>query len=215
MKRNLCFFPILLAFILLLSLSGCWNPFKPGEDPTEPPTPPQDQLLERTTPQNVLHNLKVIYADMDNNVNSPEDGHALAEKYRELFHPDFKFFFVDGQQPPEFMDQNWWGRDGTGTVTGEVPAFDTLMTKRVLGIVNEIKLSWTPGPAETDNRTDPDGAPLHPGWMHIHVNSVLLEVPAGSTLYIVQNGQADFYFAPDPNDPAKLWTISEWWDKQP
>jgi len=148
---------------------------------------------------------------MDNDVNTANDAHALASMYRTLFHPDFRFYFVDGQQPPEFADANWWGRDSSGVgLMGEVPAFDTLMTYKAAGFVSDVRISWTPGSAVPDNRMG-DGGLLHPGWKWIHVNSILLEVQANTTLYMVPNCEADFYFAADPADTT-LWVITEWWD---
>jgi len=149
---------------------------------------------------------------MDNGVTTPEDAHDLAAKYRTLFHPDFKFYFMPGEQPPEFLDQTWWGRDSSSTgLMGEVPAFDTLMAYEAAGFVSDVRISWAPGAPEPDHRSDGSPEILHPGWMWVHVNSILLEVQTNTTLYMVPNCQADFYFAADPADTT-LWVITEWWD---
>ena len=207
MKRSFCFFSLLVSLFLVLSLAGCWNPFKPhtgNGDGT-----PTEELLPRSTPQNVLNNLRVIYGVMDNSVNTPEDAHNLALKYRDLFDPQFRFYFIYGEEPA-IAPEGWWGKND------EVAGFDTLMTKRALGIVTEVQLSsWSPGAAVPDNRADPDPPYplLHPDWLWIHVTSVLLDVVQGPNVLRVQNGLADFYFAPDATDSTK-WVITEWRDIQ-
>jgi hypothetical protein len=206
MKRSFWFFPLLVSLFFLLFLAGCWNPFKPDTGPGD--GTPTEELLPRSTPQNVLHNLRVIYGGMDNNLNTPEDAHTLALKYRDLFDLQFKFYFVQGQEPA-IAPEGWWGTND------EVDGFDTLMTKRALGIVNEIQLTWSPGAAVPDNRVSetPPYGPLHPGWLWIHVTSVLLDVVQGPNVLRVSNGLAEFYFAPDPADTTK-WVITEWRDIQ-
>jgi hypothetical protein len=207
MTRRFVFLALVVASIMGVVLSGCFD------KSTKPkPRDCQDCLLARTSPANVLNNLRVIYSVMDNNLNTiflPENVHTLVLKYRDLFDPQFKFYFVSGDAPPSFP-QGWWGRDD------EVAGFDTLMTKRALGIVTEIELSWSPGTAVPDSRLAPDPPylPLHPDWMWIHVSSVLLDVVEGDHTYRVANGLADFYLGPDPAD-STLWVITEWKDRQP
>jgi hypothetical protein len=205
MKRIFCFFPLLVSLFLVLFLAGCWNPFKPHTGDGD--GTPTEELLPRSTPQNVLHNLRVIYGVMDNNLNTPEDAHNLALKYRDLFDPQFRFYFLPGDVPPG-LPEGWWGKND------EVAGFDTLMTKRALGIVTEIQLSWSPGAAVRDNRMEGDPPVLlHPDWMWVHVNSVLLDVVEGDHTYRVANGLAEFFCGPDPAD-STLWVITEWRDVQ-
>jgi len=207
MTRRFLFLALVAASITGVVLLGC------SDKSTKPkPRDCQDCLLARTSPANVLHNLRVIYGVMDNNLNTiflPEDVHTLVLKYRDLFDPQFRFYFIDGEAPA-IAPEGWWGRDD------EVAGFDTLMTKRALGIVTEISLSWSPGTAVPDNRVDlgPPPVPLHPDWMCIHVNSILLDVVMGQNRLRVPNGVAEFYFAPDPADTT-LWVITEWKDVQP
>ena len=204
MTRRFLFLVLVAASITGVVLLGC------SDKSTKPkPRDCQDCLLARTSPANVLNDLRVIYSVMDNNLNTPEDAHNLALKYRDLFDPQFKFYFVPSDGPPGFPE-GWWGRDD------EVAGFDTLMTKRALGIVTEISLSWSPGAARPDNRVDPGSppAPLHPDWMWIHVTSILLDIVQGENTFRISNGVADFYFAPDPAD-STLWVITEWYDEGP
>jgi hypothetical protein len=206
MTRRFVFLALVVASIMGVVLSGCFD------KSTKPkPRDCQDCLLARTSPANVLNNLRVIYGVMDNNLNTlflPEDAHNLALKYRDLFDPQFRFYFLPADVPPG-LPENWWGKND------EVAGFDTLMTKRALGMVNEIRLSWSPGAAVPDNRVGGDPPVLlHPGWMWVHVNSVLLDVVEGNHTYRVANGLAEFYFAPDPADSTQ-WVITEWRDVQP
>jgi hypothetical protein len=208
MRRIPWFFPVLIFLFSILFLAGCW-PFKPDKIDKPPVTPPTEELLARTTPQNVLTDLRIVYSVRDDNLNTPQDAHALADEYRKLLHPDFKFYFLPADVPPDLPD-NYWLRDD------EVAGFDTLETKRALGIVNQIQLSWTLGAAEQDTRVDPNPPYpfLHPDWLHIGVSSILLDVVQGTNTLRVFNGYADFYFAHDPADTT-LWVITEWWDRQP
>jgi len=203
MTRRFLFLVLVAASTIGVVLLGC------SDKSTKPkPRDCQDCLHARTNPANVLNNLRVMYGVMDNNLNTPEQAHALAAQYRSLFHPDFKFYFLSGDAPPSFPE-GWWGRDD------EVAGFDTLMTKRALGIVTEIRLSWSPGATVPDNRANPNPPPelLHPGWLCIHVNSILLDIVEGQNTLRVQDGLADFYFGPDPAD-STLWVITEWREMQ-
>jgi len=204
MTRRFLFLVLVAASITGVVLLGC------SDKSTKPkPRDCQDCLLARTSPANVLHNLRVIYSVMDNNLNTPEQAHNLALKYRDLFDPQFKFYFIDGEAPA-IAPEGWWGKND------EVAGFDTLMTKRALGILTEIKLSWSPGAAVPDNRVDPGSPPalLHPDWVWVHVTSILLDVVAGQNTLRVSNGLASFYFAPHPAD-STLWVITEWREMQP
>ena len=209
MKRSLCFIPLLSALVVVLLFAGCWNPFKP--DVKDKPGPAPEELLARTTPQNVLHNLRVLYSVKDNYLTAPEEAHSLALQYREIFHPDFKFYFRPADILPNFPE-GWWGRND------EAISLDSLLTKRARGTINEIQLGWNPGAAVPDNRMTSPPPPevpvfLHPDWMHISVNLVLLDVVEGEITHRVPNGTAEFYFAPDPQDTT-MWVITEWWDQQ-
>jgi hypothetical protein len=192
---------LLVASLFLCLLPGCW-PFKPKD--TNGDIPPQEELKPRTSPENVLYNLRIVYGDKDNIVNTDQDAHIWAETYRSLFHsaPDtFKFYFIPADTPPQFPE-GWWG------INDEVAGFENMLRSKVAGVTDDIQLTWSPGLSEPDARVG------HTGWKHILVSGVLLDVIQGETIYRVSNGSADFFFAPDPNDPS-LWVITEWWDKPP
>ena len=207
MTRRGTFLLLIFVSVTCLILAGCSESTKPKPHGCDG----SNCLLPRTSSAAVLQDLRVIYSVMDNNVTTPADAHALAAKYRELFHPDFKFYFLPEDTPPDHLE-GWWGRDN------EAAAFDSLVTKRARGIVDEIQLSWSVGTAVPDDRvTDPPPPEspqlLHPDWMHTHVTSILLDIIEGDMTYRLSNAVADFYFAPDPAD-STLWLITEWYDRQ-
>ncbi|UCF78246.1 MAG: hypothetical protein JSW03_09090 [Candidatus Eiseniibacteriota bacterium] len=205
MRHRLAFPAFFSAIILLLLLAGCWNPFKPPKEPNGNGGNGGGEILERTSPENVLNNLRVIYSEKDAVVNTADDAHYWAEKYRELFDPEFKFYFIPKDAPPD-LPEPWWGRDGD---PGEVVSFEALLNQIASGEIQGIELSWHVNPAVPDNRVE------HPDWMWIHVGSVLLDVmKADGDILRVSNGEADFYFGADPAD-STLWVVTEWWDRQP
>ncbi len=166
-------------------------------------------LLERTCPENVLHNLRILYGSIDDAVRDSADAHYWAERYRELIHPDtsvFKFYFVPDDIPP-YCPEGWWG------VNDEVASFENLLTASASGYITDILLDWTLNPSEVDNRTDPDtGEFLHPEWRWVHVSSILLDVAFPNGLIKrVSGGLAEFYFSPDPA-ASTLWVLTEWID---
>ena len=203
MSRRFSIMALLTASLFLCLMAGCWNPFKPDKDDggggggTE-------ELLPRTSPENVLFDLRVIYGNKDNIVNTLEDAHTLAEQYRTLFHPDtFTFYFIEGDQPDD-VPVPWWG------LNEEAWSFEhQLLNAKVDGRVQDITLSWTVGASVPDNRVDGMGQPVHPTWRYIHVTAILLDVFEGEIDHQLANGTADYYFAPDPANSA-LWVITEW-----
>ncbi len=203
MNRRFPIFALVTAFVFLCFLAGCWNPFAPDKD-DKGGGGGQQELLPRTSPENVLFDLRIIYGDKDNLVNSDQDAHYWAENYRSLFHqaPDtFKFYFIPGQAPPD-LQNDWWG------INEEVYSFEMMLRARAAGEVDDIQLTWLINPSEPDNRLG------HEGWRHISVNGILLDVIKGEITQRVSNGTAQFYFAPDPAD-STLWVITEWWDEPP
>jgi len=200
MSRRFSIIALLTAALFLCLMAGCW-PFNP---PTGPPKKlPTPEQLPRTSPENVLFNLRVIYGDKDNIVNTNEDAHAWAESYRTLFHPDsFKFYFLPEDYNPIYAPEGWWAANE------EVTSLESILTRKAAGEIDDITLSWTVNPSEPDNRLG------HVGWRHIYVTSILLDVIQGENTTRVPNGTADFYFAPDPVD-SSLWVITEWDDRQP
>jgi hypothetical protein len=203
MNRRFSIIALLTASLFLCLLAGCWNPFKPNKDDGGGGGGTQE-LLPRTSPENVLFDFRIIYGDKDNIVNTDQDAHMWAENYRTLFHsaPDiFKFYFIPGQEPPD-LPNPWWG------VNEEVSGFEIMLQNKAAGVIDDIQLTWTINPSEPDNRLG------HEGWRHIKVTGILLDVIQGEMDRRVTNGTADFYFAPDPNNPA-LWVITEWFDQPP
>jgi hypothetical protein len=211
MRYRLAFPAFLFALIFLLFSVGCWNPFKPKEkDPGNGNGNGGGELLERTSPENVLNNLKVIYGEKDDIVNTTEDAHYWAEQYRELIDSTpgvFKFYFLPQEAPPNYPDGYWFAED-------EVLSFEGLLNSVASGDVTDIDLEFTITPSVPDNRSDEHGELIHPDWRWTHIPSVLLDVTfsTGNTKR-VPGANADFYCGPDPANPD-LWVITEWIDRE-
>ncbi|KPJ60114.1 MAG: hypothetical protein AMJ46_08390 [Latescibacteria bacterium DG_63] len=205
MRHCAASYGFLAVLVLGIMLAGCSSPTTPRREPQGA----EYGLLERTSPENVLTNLRIIYGDVDSLVVKAEDAHYWAERYEELFHPDssvFKFHFVIGEEPPGTPDP-WWG------IRDEVASFDNLLSAVASGLVEDVRLDWFLHPCEPDDRVDPDsGELLHPDWEWIRVSSILLDVDFGDMIYRVTNGLADFYLSSDPAD-STLWVVAEWFDK--
>ncbi len=209
MTRWLSAFGALAAFCLALALAclaaGCSNSTEPKKKNPESPI-----TLPRTTPENVLRNLRVVYDTADVFVKTEADTLTWTNRYQELFHPDtFTFYFVPGDQPPSCPNP-WWG------LAEEVRSFKNILKQEALGNVDDVMLYWTVNPSAPDSRisTQPPYPLLHPTWRHIYVTGILLDVVTGTTIWRVPGGTTDFYFAPDPAD-STLWVITEWYDHQP
>ena len=207
MRYCVAFSCLLVGLVVGLMLGGCSGPSMPHRELEGP----EDGLLRRTSPENVLANLRVIYGIKDDLVSTPEDAYYWGGKYAELFHSDsgvFKFYFLPGEAPGG-SPQGWWG------IEDEVTSFTNLLSAVASGQVVDIRLEWTTRPSEPDSRVDPDSLELlHPDWRLIRVESILLDVDQGQVIYRVSDGLADFYLGPDPRDPA-LWVVTEWFDLQP
>ena len=89
----------MLLAVLALTLSGCWNPFAPKP---APPVPiPPAEYRDRTTPENVLHNLETAYVYKD------------AVEYLDCLSEDFEFYpnESDVNDPNDPVDPVWWKAD--------------------------------------------------------------------------------------------------------
>ncbi|MFH0777477.1 MAG: hypothetical protein V2A71_02485 [Candidatus Eisenbacteria bacterium] len=195
---------VLLAASTVLGI-GCSESTKPKPEPDN-----VDYLgiPLRTSPENVLAALRVIYSQKDNVVTSEEDAHFWAERYRDLFSPDtFKFWFLPGDVPDPFP-LGWWGTND------EIASFDSMLTAKARGTVTDIQLTWTVPAAVPDDRAGDGGGLLHPNWMHIEARSILLDVVFENYTLRLPYGLADFYFSRDPRN-LNLWVITEWIDREP
>jgi hypothetical protein len=106
-----------ISLLLLVFLAGCSDSVSPD---TRDSVSVQ-RLLSRTSPENVLFNLRLIYGDKDGLVTTAEEAQYWAEEYRKLFHPDFKFFFVPGDAPTDSFPEGYWG------VENEVSSFEHML----------------------------------------------------------------------------------------
>jgi hypothetical protein len=185
-----------LGLAFALCLGGCSKPS--SIDKPEPGL----QLVARTSPENVLYDLRSIYDGADALMKTEADTLYWAGMYGSLFHPDsFKFYFIPADTPPQFPE-GWWGFES------EVASFENMLRRKVRGTLDDIKLDWVA------NLSEPDPRVGHTGWRLIQVSGILLDIVVGTTIYRVSNGAANFCLAPDPANPT-LWVITEWWDESP
>jgi hypothetical protein len=86
-------------------------------------------LLNRASPENVLHNLQTIYSQKDNVVYTIEGAHYWVERYGKLFHPDWKWIHVTSVllDLVEASGQTWRVPSGTADFYfGSAPADTTI-----------------------------------------------------------------------------------------
>jgi hypothetical protein len=187
--------PMLTAF---LAGAGCI--FSPDEEPTPQPTP--EELKPRTTPDNVIADLEIIYNDK---VRSATERREL---YQSLLPPDgvppgnaFLFHFqpadIIAHQLPES-----WPKDE------EIAAHDRIFHAQDNGQIYSLELRVTRNPA----------ADLNPpqvgreGWKEIFATNVYLRLMFNVDDGLeVNGGQAEFLFAP-PDTTTGLFVINDWTD---
>ena len=92
---------ILLA-VLVLTVSGCWNPFAP--DPVPPVPIPPPEFRDRLTPEDVLHNIETAYNYKD------------SVEYLDCLSEDFEFYpnEDDVNDPNADIPPVWWKTDEQG-----------------------------------------------------------------------------------------------------
>ena len=74
MRHRLACPAFLFALVLMIALSGCWNPFKPKKKDDGNGDNGGGEILERTSPENVLNKLQVIYSEKDDVARSRRAG---------------------------------------------------------------------------------------------------------------------------------------------
>jgi hypothetical protein len=93
----------LAAFLLLATLSclvaGCWNPFAPPKGDQTNQT--SEDYRERTSPRNVLHNIRVAYE------------YENADRYLDCLSEDYIFYSAeeDVNDPEDPIDPYWYKSD--------------------------------------------------------------------------------------------------------
>jgi hypothetical protein len=118
--------------------------------------------------------------------------------YAPLLHPDFRFYFQDGDEPPD-LGRDYWtaAEDSTGTAA----LFSSLQ-------VSDIYIDLTYGAAVLDSlERSPDPV------MKIRVTPMKLTVDDRSgTTYLVEGDIEDFFFVRGAGADSTSWYLYEWHD---
>ncbi len=176
---------------LALSAAGCWNPFAPpdGDDPKHDVT---YQL--RTSPENVLYNLKTAYIDM----NLGEYLDCLAEEF--VFHVNPEDYGNPENEMPES-----WGKQDEEDIHENMFASDS--------DVERITLTLTDGQRGYDQGENPLD-PMDDRWHYWE--GVDLRVTVAGDLTFYATAEQEFIFRIDPlevgPEDETLYEIIDWWD---
>lgn len=183
-----------LAVVVTVTATGCWNPFAPEGGGGQPPV--VVTYKERTSPDNVIHNLNTAYKDM----NADEYLDCLAEEFEFHLNPD------DYGDPANNLPEDWdkqEERDIHDAMFGQ----DTEVEDIDLVFTNTSKL-W-------DDNALP-GDPSDDLWTYREQTDLRVKVP-GDLTYLA-NADQEFVFQIDPYetgpDDEPLWEIIDWWDLQ-
>ncbi|MCK4413626.1 MAG: hypothetical protein KAY32_08785 [Candidatus Eisenbacteria sp.] len=179
----------LLLLLMIAGITGC--PFSPdsgnGDDP------PPDLFKARTSPENLLENLKMAYRE------------RVVAEYESLLAMDFTFLLSAEDAAEPGMPESWGRQDEIGIHTN---MFDS-------DRVQDLSLSFDSG----DRVFDPtDGL-----WTITITNVRLRlygETPGnegeGPEEYKVDSGTSKFWFREndwtEPGTSNKIWTIVKWED---
>jgi hypothetical protein len=176
------------VLLTALGIAGC--PFMPEDNP---PIPPPPTFLSRTTPQNLLHNLKQAYKERN-----------IAEYESLLANPGFTFVLSEEDQAKPDMPDNW-GRDPEILIHSRM--FDAEM-------VQQLTLDFIVG----DVVWDPAQAMY--SVLITNVNLYLYGSTPGHPTevkeYRVSDSRSKFWFKKNPWTTAaahdSIWTIVMWED---
>ena len=180
--------------LLALSTAGCWNPFAPpdGDDPKHDVT-----YKLRTSPENVLYNLKTAYVYM----NLAEYLDCLAEEFEFHLNPDD--IAIDPELPVS------WGKQDEEDI-------HEIMFDPDSGIgptVERITLTLTDGQRYYDQGSDPID-PMDDRWHYWE--GVDLRVSVAGDLILHATAEQEFIFRIDPleigPEGETLYEIIDWWD---
>jgi hypothetical protein len=176
-----------VGLVVIAGLSGCSEKYIPP-----PPPPPPDSFLSRTSPENLLWNLRVAYEQRN------------FEEYVLLLSQDFTFIFLPEHAGNDSLDiPDSWGLE---------QEWDSHRNFFRAPDVEDIKLDWTPGPRLPPDRANAD--------TKIIVEDAFLEVDQrlenGDILHIQVRGDAWFHFRKSDVTTAEgdtIWEIVWWEDK--
>jgi hypothetical protein len=175
------------VLVTVLGIVGC--PFTPDPNPPVPPTP---TFLARTTPLNLLHNLKQAYKERN-----------IAE-YESLLALDFTFILSEEDRAKPEMPDNW-GRQPEITIHSNM--FDSEMVQTLALDFNVGDVTW-------------DAINAMYTVMIDNVNLYLLGSTPGHPNevkpYTVSDSRSKFWFRKNPWTTGaahdSIWTIVQWED---
>ncbi len=180
---------VVIAAVLIMPLSGCWNPFAPpGGDPHDV----DEGFRERTSPENVIHNLVRAYEEMD------------AEYYLACLADTFEFWLYppDVAEDPELPGCGYWGK------ADEVLIAEGMFCEG--SNIDYITLTLT----QRNESEIPAADPSDPSsWQYEHDTDLRVYIGENQ---LWANAGARFLFSVDPNETASngadLWEIAKWED---
>ena len=180
---------VAIVAVLVLPLSGCWNPFAPPSGDTHDPV--DEGFRERTSAANVIHNLIYAHETMD------------AEHYLDCLAEEFLFVLY----PPDVLDDPTlppdWDKAEEVNIAEGMFGEDTDIDYITLTLTKHGDVIEIPGPTPSD--------PVsfqyeHDTDLRVYIDDNQLWANAG----------ARFLFSVDPNETASngadLWEIVTWHD---
>ncbi len=180
---------VIIAAVFVMPLSGCWNPFAPPNG--DNPDPPDEGFRERTSPENVIHNLIRAHTEME------------AEWYLDCLADSFEFWlYPDDVHNDPTLPWSWDKAEETEVAHG---MFDEGTN------IDYITLTLT---QYGDESEIPAQDPADPSsWQYEHVTDLRVFI---GDLQLWANAGARFLFSVDPNETATngadLWEIAKWED---
>ena len=186
----------MLLAVLVLTVSGCWNPFAP--DPVPPVPIPPPEFRDRLTPEDVLHNLETAYVYKD------------LDQYLDCLSEDFEFYpdEDDVNDPQNPVPPVWWKID------------ETIMHTNMFAEdsdVDNITLTLTITSIDYFPGVDPED-PLDDTCECIVDVDLRVNLTNGNGFYASTPSQFDMRIdidqpnaVPDPDD-VLWWEINYWYD---
>ncbi len=182
---------IVLVAVLVMPLSGCWNPFAPpGGDPQDPV---DEGFRERTSRENVIHNLIRAHEEMD------------AEYYLDCLADTFEFWLYPDDVHADPTLPWYWTK-----------ATETEIAEGMFGEGTDIDYITLTLTQYGDESEIPAADPLDPSsWQYEHITDLRVYITVEDLQYWANAG-ARFLFSVDPNETASngadLWEIAKWHD---
>ncbi|MBC8450867.1 hypothetical protein H8D73_01495 [bacterium] len=178
---------VVAAVVLIMPLSGCWNPFAPPNG--ENPDIPVEGFRERTSPENVLHNFILAYERMDD------------VEYLDCLADTFEFWLY----PQDVIDDPtlpWsWDKAEEAAIADAMFGEGTNVDRITLTLTQHGDAVSIPGA----NPTDPVS------WQHEYETDLWVFIPS-EDLQLWANAGVRFLFSVDPNETATngadLWEIA-------